>query len=183
LSLIQKIRFRFARKNLQEEHRKLVRNRKSINLDSARYVAVLYQLPDEESYKKVEEFVKLLTDKGIKVKVACYTEQKFIPHYFIPKLLQDILTIKDVNWKFQPIKPFVKDFLEEEFDILIDLSLSEYLPLLYLAATSRAGLKLGRFNETHQDYFDLMIDIPEDATLDFFISQVIHYLNKINKEN
>jgi hypothetical protein len=182
LSLINKIRYHIARKNLQEDHHKLIRNRRSCNLDTARYIAILYYLPDEDSYKKVEEFIKTISDKNIKVKVACFTEQKFIPHYFIPKLLQDILTVKDVNWKYQPVKPFVKDFIEEEYDILIDLSLSEYLPLLYLAANSKAGLKIGRFNETHQSYFDLMIDIPADSTLEYFIGQVIHYLNKITKE-
>lgn len=183
MSLISKIRFHFARKSLKEGHLTLQRNRKSFNLDTARYIALLYYLPDEEAYKKVEEFVKYLGERNIKVKVACYTEQKFVPHYFIPKLLQDIFTIKEVNWKYQPIKAFVKDFLEEEYDILIDLSLTEHLPLLYLAANSNAGLKIGRFDETHQDYYDLMLDIPNDASLDYFIAQVIHYLNKINKES
>jgi hypothetical protein len=124
----------------------------------------------------------MLSEKGIKVKVACYTLQKFVPHYFIPKLLQDIFTFKEVNWKYIPVKPFVKDFLEEEYDILIDLSLLEHLPLLYLAANCKAGLKIGRFDENNQDFFDLMIELPANATLEYFIGQVTHYLNKINKE-
>lgn len=182
MKLINKIRYRIARRNLHSDHQKTIRVRKPYSLDSAQFVALLYHLPDEDTYKKVEEFIKGLNELNIKVKVACYTDLKIIPHYFIPKLLQDIITSKDVNWYFQPVKPFVKDFLDEEFDLLIDLSLSEHFPLLYLAAKSKAGLKIGRFDEEHQDYYDLMIDVPQDASIEFFIEQVMHYLNKINTE-
>ena len=182
MKLINNIRYRIARKNLEQEHRLLSRVRKPLNLDSAKYIALLYYIEDESSYKKIEELLKIFNDLNIKVKVACFTEQKIIPHYFIPKLLQDILTSKDINWYHFPVKPFVKDFLNEEFDILIDLSLKEYIPLLYLAANAKASLKIGRFEESHQHYYDLMIDLPTDASLEYFIEQVMHYLNKINTE-
>ena len=183
LKLLNNIRYRIARRNLQQEHLKLIRVRKPHSLESAQYAALLYNLPDEDTYKKIEEFIKSLNDLNIKVKVACYTDQKIIPYYFIPKLLQDIITSRDVNWYYHPVKPFVKDFLEEEFDMLIDLSLREHFPLLFLAAKSKAALKIGHFDEAHQDYYDLMIDVPPDATLEYFIGQVMHYLTKINTES
>ncbi len=182
MKLFSKFRYRSASRNLHLEHKKLVRNRRANNLENAQTIALLYYLPDEDSYKKVEEFIKKLNEQNLKVRVACYTEQKFVPHYFIPKLLQDIITLKDLNWYYQPQKPFVKDFLEEEFDILIDLSLAEFFPLLYLAAKTKAGLKIGRFDENHQDYYDLMIDVPADSSIEYFMGQVIHYLTKINIE-
>lgn len=182
MKLINNIKYRIARKNLEQEHQKLSRVRKPLNLDNSKFIALLYFIEDENSYKKIEEFVKTLNELNIKVKVACYTDQKIIPHYFIPKLLQDILTVKDLNWYHFPVKPFVKDFLNEEFDILIDLSLKEYVPLLYLAANTNASMKIGRFDESHQHFYDLMIDIPSDASLEYFIEQVMHYLNKINTE-
>lgn len=183
MNLITTIRQRFARKNLLENHNSLVRNRKAFNLETARYVGILYRLEDENTYKIIEEFLKTLAEYNLKTKVACITDLKIIPHYFIPKLSQDILTVKDINWKFQPIKPFIKDFLEEEFDILIDLSLNEHLPLLYLSANSKANMKIGKYDETHQIYFDLMIDLPSDASLEYFIKQVIFYLSKINTDS
>jgi hypothetical protein len=183
LKLLNKIRYRLARRNLQSDHQKITRVRKPQSLESAKFIALLYNLADEATYKRIEEFIKSLNELNIKVKVACYTDLKIIPHYFIPKLLQDIITSKDVNWYYNPVKPFVKDFLEEEFDILIDLSLSEHFPLLYLASKSKAGLKIGRFDESHQDFYDLMIDVPSDASIEFFIEQVMHYLTKINTES
>lgn len=183
MNLITTIRQRIARKTLLENHNSLVRNRKAFNLDTAKYVGILYHLEDENTYKIIEDFLKALTDYNLKTKVACITDQKIIPHYFIPKLSQDILTAKDVNWKFQPVKPFVKDFLDEEFDILIDLSLTEHLPLLHLASNSKANMKIGKYDETHQLYYDLMIELPADASLEYFIKQVIFYLSKINTDS
>jgi len=180
LKLLTQIRYRIARKRLKQEHSRITRKRRPQNLENTRSIALLYSIDDEKTYKRVEEFVKILNDRKIKVKVVCYTGQKFTPHFFIPRLLQDILTVKDNNWYFYPVKPFVKDFLAEEYDILIDLTLSEKFPLLYLAALSNSGLKIGRFDETHQEFYDLMIDIPQEATLDYFIEQVMHYLSKIN---
>jgi len=182
LKFLRNIRYRLAKKNLSQEHHKLIRQRKPHNLDSARTIALLYYLPDEDTYKKVEEFIRLFTEKGIKVRVVSYTDQKITPHYFIPKLMQDILTIKDINWQFTPVKPFVKDFLEEEFDILINLSLTEQFPLLYLSAKARASLKIGKFDEEQQEYYDLMIEIPSDSDLSYFTEQVLFYLKKINTE-
>jgi len=183
LKLFSKARYRIASRNLLQDHHKLHRNRKPNNLDNAQSIGLLYYLPDEDTYKKIDEFIKTLNESNIKVRVACYTDQKFAPHYFIPKLLQDVITLKDLNWYYHPQKPFVKDFLDEEFDILIDLSLAEYFPLLFLAAKSRAALKIGRFDEKHQDYYDLMIDIPAESPIEYFIQQVIHYLKKINTES
>lgn len=156
------------------------RDLKPINLESARTVAILYYLPDEDTYKTMESILSRIYELNLKVRVVAYTDQKFNPHYFIPKISQDILTAKDVNWRLQPQKPFVKEFIETEYDILIDLSLEDHLPLLYCAALSKAGLKVGRFQEDHQLFYDLMIHAGPDETIDSFATQVIHYLSRIN---
>lgn len=157
------------------------RSLKPINLENARTVAVLYYLPDEATYKIMESILGKLYELNLKVRVVAYTNQKFNPHYFIPKITQDILTAKDVSWRFQPQKAFIKEFIETEYDILIDLSLNDHLPLLYCAGLSRAGLKVGRFQEDHQLFYDLMIQTGPDETIDSFVTQVIHYLSRINK--
>jgi hypothetical protein len=181
LKIIQNIREKFAKsfliKHLQEGERK----QKPVNLEYARSVALLYYLPDETIYKKMESILGKFNDMNIKTRVVCYTDLKINPHYFIPKISQDIITAKDINWKYQPQKAFVKDFIETPFDILIDLSLTEHLPLLYLAALSKSGLKVGRYEEDLQMFYDLMIHTGTEETIDSFSEQVIHYLSKINR--
>ncbi len=156
------------------------RQQKQTNLQSARTVALLYYLPDEATYNIAETILNQLTKMNLKVRVVCYTDLKIIPHYFIPKITQDIITSKDVNLLYQPHKPFVKEFINTDFDLLIDLCLNNYLPLLYCSALSKAGLKVGRFQEDHELFYDLMIQAGQDETLDSFAAQVIHYLSRIN---
>jgi hypothetical protein len=180
LKIIQNIREKFAKSSLLQQVNELNRKQKQINLESARTVALLYYLPDEATYKAVELILSRLNEMNLKIRVVCYTDSKISPHYFIPKITQDIITGKDVNWRFQPQKPFVKEFIETEYDILIDLSLEDHLPLLYCAALSKAGLKVGRFQEDHQLFYDLMIHTATDETIDSFTTQVIHYLSRIN---
>lgn len=181
MKTIQNIREKFAKSFLLKQMNEMKRSLKPINLENARTVAVLYYLPDEATYKIMESILGKLYELNLKVRVVAYTNQKFNPHYFIPKITQDILTAKDVSWRFQPQKAFIKEFIETEYDILIDLSLNDHLPLLYCAGLSRAGLKVGRFQEDHQLFYDLMIQTGPDETIDSFVTQVIHYLSRINK--
>lgn len=180
MKIIQNIREKFAKSFLLKQIQLNKREQKQISIERARSVALLYYLPDEETYKKVDLIINRLTELKLKVRVVCYTDLKLIPHYFIPKISQDILTAKDVNWRIQPQKPFVKEFINTSFDLLIDLSLNDHLPLLYCAALSNAGLKVGRFQEDHQLFYDLLIHAGTDETIDSFADQVIHYLSMIN---
>lgn len=167
-------------RNLQAESLRSGRTRKPINLLEAKTISLLYYLPDEETYKLVESLVAKLSELKVKVRVVAYTPLKFIPHYFIPKLQQDIITQKDLSWTKKPTKAFVADFLMEPFDILIDLSLQEHLPLLYLASLSKAGMKIGKHIEEHEKFYDLMIAVTGETGIEEFYSHIMHYLEKIN---
>jgi hypothetical protein len=180
LKIIQNIREKFAKSFLLKQQHEMDRKQKQVNPDSARTLVLLYYMPDEATYKVAESIVARLGEMNLKVRIICYTDQKTVPHYFIPKISQDIFTVKDLNWRFQPQKPFVKDFIETGYDILIDLSLSDHLPLLYCAALSQAGLKVGRYQDDHQLFYDLMIHASPNETIDSFAEQVTHYLSRIN---
>ena len=180
MKLIQTIREKFARSFLVQHVHNTNRQQKQISLESARTVALLYYLPDEATYKLADIILGKLVELNLKVRVVSFTDIKIIPHYFLPKITQDIITAKDLNWRYQPQKPFVKEFINTEYDLLIDLSLTEYLPLLYCSALSKAGLKVGRFQDDHQLYFDLMIHTSENESIESFATQAIHYLSRIN---
>lgn len=180
MKIIEKIRDRFARSFLLQKAHEQCRKQVPTNLDSAQTAVVLYQVEDEAIYKTAEAIISKLNDFNLKVRVVAFTSQKIIPHYFIPKITQDILTSKDVNWRYHPTKAFFKDLINTEFDILIDLTLTENYPLLYCAALSRAGLKAGRYQENNQVFYDLLIHTKAEETLESFAEQMIHYLSRIN---
>jgi hypothetical protein len=73
---------------------------------------------------------------------------------------------KDLNWYFKPNEDSVKDFVNKEFDILIDLNLEENLSVRFVIAESVALFKTGRYSEIEPNYYDLMINVQDKKQMD-----------------
>jgi hypothetical protein len=163
------------------------RRKKPLNLNDAKFIGILYPLNNEQEYDRVSLFTKKLQDQGKKVNVIGLYEYNRIPVYYIPKLAYDLLHPKDLDIFFRPKAPFVSKFIEEEFDILIDLSLPSDFPLYYIASLSKASFKIGRMVEGKEMPYDLMIDAGPDIDSKQLIEQIVHYTNafelKANHEN
>ena len=180
MKIIDNIRLRIAKKNLTSELEHLKRDVRSSDFKDVRSIGLLYFLPDESTYKTIESLVEQLSALKIRTRIVAYHNGKITPHYFIPKLQQDIITQKSIGFNLKPTGIFVNDFINEPFDVLIDLSLSCHYPLLHLAAMSKAHMKVGRHTELHEKIFDFMINVNDDISLPEYIELVIHYLKKIN---
>jgi hypothetical protein len=164
----------------QKEVEKLSRERKAYNLSDAKKIGVLYDASEEAIYKKVSDFVSYLQNQKKLVKALGYLNQKMTPHYCMPKLAYDFYSVKDLNWYYKPNNNFVKDFIEEEFDIVIDLNLNENLSSKYISGVSKAKFKVGIYDERNSDYYDMMIKVEDKNNLNEFIKQILHYLNILN---
>ena len=182
MSIVTNIRKKIGAFALKREHSHENRSRKICNLSEAKNIGVVYSLPDEETYRKVSAYVKRLQDSGKKVKALGYVESKALTGQFLPKLAYDFLYPTGLNWNYKPVSVKAKDFIEFEFDILIDLSTVNDLPVLYITALSKAKFKAGMQSDERAGYLDLMISLKDNGTLDELITQVDHYLSIINKE-
>jgi hypothetical protein len=90
----------------------------------------------------------------------------------------DFFSNEELNWYGKPQGMVIDNFLKEDFDILIDLTLTKFYPLTYLAVASPSKFKVGR-TRTDVDVFDLTIDHSKDQGLEALIEQITHYLNRI----
>jgi hypothetical protein len=182
IPMFYKIRTLMGNYFLKEKLLKTVRERKITNLMDAKKIGVLYTLDDVPEYEMVSEFVTRLQHDHKEVKALGFVKNKNLVSRFLPKLSYDFFSNKDLNWFFQPIHSKVKDFIEKEFDILIDLSLKDSLPLKFISALSVAHCRVGRFSEANRVCYDIMIDLNKPLTLNEYMLQIIHYLNVINKD-
>ncbi|NVN95233.1 MAG: hypothetical protein HXX18_08120 [Bacteroidetes bacterium] len=169
----------YLNKHLPKNHR----FRKIVNLDNAKTLGIIYELKDELTYNHINRFIKFLQDKQINVKAIGYFDGNIRPIYAIEKLSLDYYDRKDLNWYAKPKGNYVADFIQTDFDILIDLSLNNIFQTKYIAAMSKAKFKVGKDGENNKVIFDLMIDINPNTTLDEFITLIIHYLSIINKKD
>lgn len=181
MKLFEKLKDLAFEKHLKNEFLKFQREHRPFKVDEVSTVGILYFFTDEETDKLINEFVNELRDNNRKVTVIGYYKDKYIPHYYNQKLTWFILNPKSVNWFNKPRAPFVHSFCEEEFDLLIDLTMENIKPLMYVGALSRAHFKAGRYTERNAKYYDLMIHTEQVETLPEFIQHVRHYISKVNR--
>ncbi len=183
MSIITNIRKKTGRILLNRDSSRVMRDRRIINMSAASRIGVVYMLHDEPVYRKISTYVKKLQDSGKTVKAIGYVESKRLTGQFLPKLSYDFLYPSGLNWNYKPTSTAAKDFIDTDFDILLDLSTEDYLPVLYITAMSKARFKTGLKSEHRSKYLDMMIDLGDNEGLDELIEQIDHYLSIINRKN
>ena len=88
-----------------------------------------------------------------------------------------------INWFQKPEGTEVINFIDQEFDILIDLTIEYSYPLNYICTLSRSRFKVGMKEEGETKDYDMLIDISKKKTIEFIIIQVKHYIKLINEKN
>lgn len=156
--------------------------RKFTNLADARSIGILYLLNDVSDYDIVETFVTRLQKDHKEVKAIGYVKNKELISRFLPKLSYDFFSRKDITWYYKPVHSKVKDFIDKEFDILIDLNLTDFFASKYISGLSKARCRVGMFAEDNQKYYDLMVDAKPGTTMEEYLEQICHYLTII-KDN
>jgi hypothetical protein len=166
--------------------RELPGDRKPIarNLGLARKVAIVYVVEDEATHNHVRNYVKRVKEElGISTIMALgYSDQKVMPHFLHSKLNFEAICQKDLNWYRIPQGNTVQNFMAEEYEIIIDLTMEDRLPTQYILAKSRARFKVGRWSDSNKKILDMMIDMAGSKSLPQLIQQVHHYLLMVNSK-
>ncbi len=145
-----------------------------VNVQKASKIGIIFDATQLAIRQPVINFKKYLMDKGFRVKLLGYINEK-IESISFPF---DYFSLKDVNFHYVPEGDNVRLFLSEQFDILMNLDLEDALPLHYIAAVANAGLKVGAPSPEHAHY-DLMIETGHERSVDAFIKEIRKTLNKI----
>ncbi|MBN1199169.1 MAG: hypothetical protein JXA23_07440 [Bacteroidales bacterium] len=152
-----------------------------VNLASAKSIGILYALIAPPDYTEVETFVSDLQKEHKEVKALGFVQHKEMVNRFLPKLSYDFFSQQEVNWYCKPMNNKVDDFITTEFDLLLDLTMEDFLPLKFVTGLSRARCKVGRFTEENNRYYDLMIKVESFQRLPELIKQIKHYLTIIQQ--
>lgn len=167
----------FFKKELRDNNRK----REVHNLHTAKTIGILYDATEREDMIRVSQFVNDIFGAKKDVKALGFVNLKELTHHHMPMLQFDFFFLKDLNWYYKPQNYIIKNFVEKDYDILINLCDSQCIPIKYLAGSSKAKFKVGRYEED-LDIYDMMIDV-KDPSLAGFIKEVKHYLSVINQRH
>ena len=155
------------------------RQRAVVNLNKAQSVGILF-FANDKNLPQVKSLVQYLKDRKIETKALGYVNQKELGDKHKADLTFDYFCNKDCNWYGKPKGQVIQNFTRTPFNILIDLTLKERPALKFVAGMSFAKLKVGASNNVAAD---LIIDIKKQKTLEYYIEELKHYLNLINKHH
>jgi hypothetical protein len=180
MGVLQGLKTSIGRRFLKKE-KTGKRRRKGSNFNLAQKVGLIYMDTDDANFKKIKDYVTFLhQNHGIRKVLALgyiNADNKNVPSWQTHQLEYEYFTNNDLNWYNKPsMSNMLRSFVEEEFDILIDLTFKECIPLGFLASQSRAGMKVGLKGGFNEGLYDLIIDMDSDD-LDKYLEQLDFYLS------
>ncbi len=164
--------------NRRKKH--LKRNREVQNVKSAKNIGILFYINknNQQDIDKILDFFSFLNQGNSNIKALAYINKKNIPYQFFNNKGMLYFCRKDLNIFEQPKNNAVGQFINEEFDVLIDLNIDGVFPLKYVASLSKAKFKVGKYFH-HLNGHDMMLNIDMNNTLDYMIEQTKNYLTII----
>ncbi len=177
--MFSKFKLKIGHSKLKKQYKKVKRDKRIHNLVSARRIGVLFYVNSEKDFNLALDFVNFLSEQNLEVCLLAYYPSKEIPQEFLMRKGANLFSKKEVNWFGKPLAPFTEEFAKMDFDILIDLSMEEIFPLKWIATLSIAKFKVSNLSYPDTPY-DLVINVKQTDSLEYYISQVKHYLNLIN---
>ncbi len=137
------------------------RQKKVCNLKDAKNIGILYNATHLVSFEIIKDLVKSLSSKNVKVSALGYVHSNMLIDHYLYRKGFEFFTQTDLNWYYKPVSKVVEDFINNPFDILIDLSLEDYYPVQYILMSSISTFKVGRY-KSDQEFLDLMIDLEKE---------------------
>lgn len=157
-----------------------VRLRAGSNFHDASSIGILYVDSDERYFNKIKAFTKYLKEKFGVRQVQCLgfvnDLQKHLPIWQSHKLEFEYFTKDDLNWHMRPVQNVGK-FIKEEFDILIDLTHGDHIPINFIFVESKARMKVGLKDSRSARFCDLTIDLGDSPNLDAYLKNLDVYLS------
>jgi hypothetical protein len=177
--MFKKIIKYFADKQLLKFDQTRKRERKIKTLNDSKYVGILWNPEDEGSQDAYESLRKIVHGKKIKTTGIAQIDSIREMEILTTNTKSGFLDKRNVTWLGRPKSNAGIHFIEEPFDILIDLSVNKTIALQYMLVHSKAIFKVGWKGED-PNYYDLTIDIAEKPQCKYLMEQMVYYLEKIN---
>ncbi len=177
MQFIEQIRTRLHNSFLKKEISSHQAGRSSMSIEDAKSIGILFDGTDPGNRKLVLDYAEKLKKAGKKISLLAFynskqeSEELDFPHF----------NRKQLDFALRPKTPEVLEFIEKQFDLLLNVCNQSVLQLDYVAARSKAKFRVGPFTEKTFCY-DLMIDHSGKNDLGAFLQQVIFYMKKMRPD-
>ncbi|MDP4270624.1 MAG: hypothetical protein Q8909_10925 [Bacteroidota bacterium] len=158
------------RTNIQNQ----VKTAAVIAFSDARKIVLTFEIAD---YPLIQNLVSLLENEGKECRLVVFSEAK---EKTFPEIRGFIFSKRDLDIWSVPKLEIETRFLDEisDADMLLDLTVHNYLPLSYLISKASVKLKAGIKKEGF-DLYDFMLEAPKNVDFRFLSEQIMSYLRKL----
>ena len=129
--------------------------------------------------------LRLLTEKEYSIKnlkILAFYPFKDEPFFLKSRLGLDFFSLNELNYYGFPNNSIVRNFMNESFDILIDLTQRRIVPLRVVLLFSKSSFKVGSFSDEKKPFYDLMIE-TDPSDYKEYVTQVTSYLKIFDKND
>lgn len=179
MKISKKIRTTLGNYQFLQQVKKLKHKREVVGFDDAKKIGLLYDATDDYNYEVVKQYVKSIRSQQKDILALGYVDKKVLPANQFAQYGLDFFTRKNLNWQMIPDNPIVTNFINEKFDILINLNNNKCFPLRYIAAVSNARFRVGRFDKKNMICYDMMIHLKGEPGIKNMIEETENYLRQI----
>ena len=181
MQAFQKFRFKIANYIIGRRLKSIQRERELLNLKYCKKILLLTSSISDHQGEEIRRMKKYLMQDGKEV-VSLLS----VHHDKDSDNLEDpdnkLLKKSDLNFWFIPSSEAMAEVMEEDFDLLIDLSLADDFPVKAIFALSKAKLKAAAAISYRNEFGDVLIDIKSQPQTAYLITQLKHYLSQINQD-
>ena len=181
MKIISRIRDRIRLFFQRREFSQRKRSKKLYALEDAKSIGVIFHAVHPPDYNAVDDLISKLCKEGKKMVSVGLVPHRNKPEHLVPKLNMHFFCPDDFSWNLKIKKQAIQQFVDEPFDILLDLTPSSLFFAKYLAGLSNARFKVGPYRADQTDFYDLMIEKKAEATLQEYIKHCLHYLQILKK--
>jgi hypothetical protein len=182
LTYFQNIRNKAGDYLLLKQYPAYSRKRTIMNIDSAGSIGIIYCGDNPDDVELIKNYVQTLRNMGKQVKSLGFIHVKQLPLGLNGSMMHQYFALKELSWYFKPSSQFINNFVNDEFDILMDFGIPSQLPILFISSMSKAKCKVGRYLEKYVDFYDVMIEADETKNLDYVVKTTHNYMMLLNKK-
>ncbi len=155
---MRKINQYIYKKRVSKYLREPFRNKRYVDYRNANTILLVFESDYVEKNRFIRRAIEILNADGKKVFAWGYLDKKMTATAILPTF--KILDRSTIDWLGCPKAPYLKELMDTEYDMLIDLTLSDIIPLQYVCLYANAAMKTG-MSRSMDEVMDFVIKIPQ----------------------
>jgi hypothetical protein len=179
MKVIEDTKNKIGRWQLGRELSQHKSKRKLIPFAQVNHIGIVYDANQLENEQYLINYANSLRAEGKKVFMLGYVNEKELPSSRKFVLNSEFFWNEKLSFWNLPEKGKIGQFLNLEFDLLLNLYLQPVLPLQAISVYSKAKYKVGPHLEGGLNYYDFMVDIQPRTDIGFLAEQMDFYLRNI----